>query len=255
MHVHRLVPYLAIQAAVIAESHVLPAHAVPADLVCRYNVETRDIYDYTDHVMNIESNVGFRPFQLKPLALLHTDLAEVILLDADSTPLRDPSFLFADKRYAETGTLFWPDYWKTAEANPIWNVLNIPYQDSWEQESGQMVVNKKHAWKAINLCVRLQNSLYYSLLNGDKDTFRFAWKASKVPYVMNSFWPAAIGMKRESVSSGKGFCGHTMGQHDFDGRLLFVHHNQIKLDSLMYPGMNFGLVQNAQVQHKRSRVS
>ena len=26
-----------------------------------------------------------------------------------------------------------------------------------------------------------------------------------------------------------GFCGHTMGQHDFDGNLLFIHHNQLKI--------------------------
>ena len=46
----------------------LPPHTAP--LFSKFAVETRDFYDYTDTVASIESNVGFRRFQLKPYALL-----------------------------------------------------------------------------------------------------------------------------------------------------------------------------------------
>ena len=34
-----------------------------------------------------------RLFQLKPLALLHSDLEDILLLDSDNCPVKDPSFL------------------------------------------------------------------------------------------------------------------------------------------------------------------
>jgi hypothetical protein len=205
-----------------------------------YVVETYDILDHVTEVVNIQSNVGYRPFQLKPMALLFTDLEEVLMLDADNTPTVDPTFLFEDKRYQATGTLFWQDYWKTHPENPVWDLLDLePSVDDWEQESGQLLINKKAAWKAILLLQHLQSDLYYSLLNGDKDTFRFSWMAAGVDFAMNPIWPAAIGVPRNHPSAlapgadtDAGFCGHTMGQYDFDGELLFVHHNQLKIGDL-----------------------
>jgi alpha 1,2-mannosyltransferase len=111
----------------------------------RNGIETYDILDYTDEVILIKSNVGARPFQLKPMALMYTDLEEVLLIDADSTPLRDPTFLFDDARYLAAGTVFWPDYWVTANENPIWDVLGIAPSRQLEQESGQLLVNKAKA--------------------------------------------------------------------------------------------------------------
>ena len=84
----------------------MPASALP--FLAAHDVETRDVLDYVEEVLPIESNVGFRPFQLKPLALMHTDLQHVLLLDADSVPTRDPSYLFEGEQYARTGSLFWP---------------------------------------------------------------------------------------------------------------------------------------------------
>jgi hypothetical protein len=197
-------------------------------LVVRFNVESFNILDFTDNVELIESNVGFRPFQLKPLALLYTDLKEVLLLDADSTAVRDPTFLFDDKRYQSTGSVFWPDYWVTPSESPVWELFGQTPSTELEQESGQMLVNKQTAWKAITLVQALQKSFYYSLVNGDKDTFKFAWKFSNTPYEMVSYFPAAIGMSKPSGE----FCSHSMGQHDLDGDVLFIHHNQLKTERI-----------------------
>ena len=99
---------------------------------------------------------------------MFTDLEEAMILDADNTPVEDPAFLFEDPQYQEVGSLFWPDYWKTHPLNPIWKLTGLQPRSDWEQESGQMLVNKKVAWKAINLCSHFQSGLYYSILNGDK---------------------------------------------------------------------------------------
>ena len=46
----------------------------------------------------------------KPYALLHTRFSEVLLLDSDSHPLRDPTFLFDDELYLQNGVLAWSDF-------------------------------------------------------------------------------------------------------------------------------------------------
>ena len=42
-----------------------------AEFYIQHKVEAINIMDYTDEVVLIESNVGLRPFQLKPMALLY----------------------------------------------------------------------------------------------------------------------------------------------------------------------------------------
>jgi alpha 1,2-mannosyltransferase len=196
-----------------------------------FNVETRDFREYAseEQLRPIAANVGMRLFQLKPLALLHTDLQEVLLLDSDNCPVSDPSYLFEDAHYVATGTLFWPDYWKTSRENPIWDIVGVTPDDSWEQESGQLLVNKARAWPAIGLCVHFNQEFYMQLLNGDKDTFRFAWLAAQTPFYMVNVEPTPVGTLKELHNAdAQGFCSHTMLQHDPSGTPLFVHHNQLK---------------------------
>jgi alpha 1,2-mannosyltransferase len=213
---------------------------VHRELLEPYDVETRDFHDFVgpEMLQAIQANVGMRLFQLKPLALLHTDLEDVLLLDSDNCPLRDPTFLFDEPEFKKTGTVFWPDYWKTSQQNPIWNIIGRSPSSSWEQESGQLLLHKSSAWRAINLCVFLNSEFYMKLLNGDKDTFRFSWMAADVPFTMVQTWPTPIGTLKELHSNEQGFCSHTMLQHDLRGEPLFVHHNQLKHASLDV-GQNF----------------
>lgn len=201
-----------------------------------HNVETQDLANYEDEktLQPLTSNVGLRVFQLKPLALLHTDLEDVMLIDSDNCPIRDPTYLFDSPEYIRTGAVFWPDYWKTSLDNPIWNVIGKEPTSTWEQESGQLLLNKKQSWAPLHVCVHMNSAFYMELLNGDKDTFRFAWLAADAPFFMVPTWPATVG----TAVNGTRFCGHTMLQHDLDGRPLFVHHNQLK--QLHFPmGENF----------------
>jgi hypothetical protein len=205
-----------------------------------YNVETRDFKDYVGEEMlqPIQANVGMRLFQLKPLAMLHSDLEDILLLDSDNCPVRDPTFLFDSAEFKETGSLFWPDYWRTSLENPIWEIVGRSPVSEWEQESGQLVLNKESAWKAVNLAIHFNSEFYMKLLNGDKDTFRFSWVAADVPYTMVQTLPTPIGTLKELYSDDQGFCSHTMLQHDLSGKPLFVHHNQIK-NTVLAAGENF----------------
>src|SRR5271170_7704307 len=98
--------------------------------------------------------------------------------------------------------------------NPIWDIVESPCQDEWEQESGEVVYNKRQNWEchldgdgADHSALMLANyfsqnsDLYFQLLNGDKDLLRFAHKALRKEYYMARF-PTVGGAIFESR-----FCG------------------------------------------------
>lgn len=269
-------PY-AIQFWHLGAAEILPE---ALGLLKKLRVETCDFLQHVpaELLHPIAANVGMRLFQLKPLALLHSSLREILLLDADNLPIRNPSYLFETPEYRSTGALFWPDYWTTSPSNPIWGVVqgqgdninskenlhedttssnnnendnnkeesnphnNLKDEIEWEQESGQLLVDKARAWEALHLCVFINSEFYMRLLNGDKDTFRFSWKATNTPYHMIRAWPATLGIGTGTFANQTHLCGHTMLQHDPAGAPLFVHHNQMK-DLVLPVGQNFKYLQ------------
>ena len=52
-------------------------------------------------------------FQLKVAAWVNSAFEEIIGLDSDVMPIRDPTYLFETDVYRRTGQIFWPDWWKT----------------------------------------------------------------------------------------------------------------------------------------------
>ena len=54
------------------------------------------------------------------------------------------------------------------------------------QESGQLLIDKLQHWKPLLLATHfnLESDQYYKMLQGDKDTFQFAWRALKAPSMM-----------------------------------------------------------------------
>ncbi len=125
-------------------------------------------------------------WQSKPFAILHSAFEEVLFLDADNLPVVDPIFLFDLPEYRSTGAIFWPDNIRTSAADDAWRVFGIPYRDEWEQESGQLVIDKRRCWPALCLCNWYNRNahFYYRYVYGDKDTFRFAWYSAKAPFAM-----------------------------------------------------------------------
>eukprot|EP00243_Klebsormidium_subtile_P012188 TRINITY_DN730_c0_g1_i1.p1 TRINITY_DN730_c0_g1~~TRINITY_DN730_c0_g1_i1.p1 ORF type:complete len:491 (-),score=36.88 TRINITY_DN730_c0_g1_i1:1037-2509(-) len=160
----------------------------------------------------------------KPIAILNSAFEHVLFLDADNIPLSNPSSLFSTPEYQSTGALFWPDFWQTATANPIWSILRLS-PGGREQESGQMVINKRRSWAALNLALFLaKEPAFQRFVNGDKEAFRLAFLATKTPFFMVGTPVAAAGANTDEGV----FCGHTMVQHDLQGAPLFLHHNSLK---------------------------
>ncbi len=155
-------------------------------------------------------------WELKCYALLHSAFSEVLLLDADNCPVRDPEFLFRTREYARHGAIFWPDYTRFAKGQAVWLASGITYRDEPEFESGQIVVDKSRCWRALNVAMHLNehSDWWYRVVHGDKDTFHLAWRKIGQTYAMP---PKSV----EPLEA-------TMLQFDFAGRRLFQHRNFAK---------------------------
>lgn len=150
---------------------------------------------------------------LKPFAVRRSRFREVLLLDADNVPLRDPTFLFSEPDYLATGALFWPDFGRFHAQHPAWPLLGIAPLDEPEQESGQLVVDRARTETALaHVDVLNQNgSSVYQYVHGDKDTWRLGFHYAGAPYTLLRALPRAL--------------EGTMVQHAPDGTPLFQHRN------------------------------
>ena len=133
-------------------------------------------------------------YQLKTAAILNSRFAEPLLLDSDNIPVLSPESLYESETYKEFGTLFWPDIARTRPNNPIWAITNTGCRtDEYEQESGQLIVDKRRFWYHLQLAAWFINGsasrgYYGGVLLGDKDCFRFAWHALKTRYGSPRKW-------------------------------------------------------------------
>jgi hypothetical protein len=154
----------------------------------------------------------WKGWQLKPYAIAHSRFQEVLYLDADCYPTRDPTSLFSCRPYRAHGALFWPDL---ADS---WSLLNPAVGKIFGArpkepplESGQMLINKKACWSELQLALWYNGhaAYVYRHLWGDKDTFNIAWQVLGREYGM--LYPRA------------GWDKHTILQYDAHGRVLFQH--------------------------------
>ncbi|KAG3184732.1 hypothetical protein PC128_g13642 [Phytophthora cactorum] len=111
----------------------------------------------------------------------------------------------------------------------LWELVGTPYVDMFEQESGQLLIDRRRSDVALKivqfLALRKPDHFErFKLLHGDKDLFRLAWLKTNTSFYMIQTPAAAAGLVK-----GKQFCGMTMVQHDPQGDILFLHHNGKKL--------------------------
>lgn len=189
-----------------------------------------------------------RGYSTKPFAIWRSSFREVLWLDSDDFPLRDPSFLFDDEEYCAKGSLFWRDVVSTDRAlywhptSVVWPLFNVPMNDAEEFETGQLLIDKEKCWAELGLTLHFNQrpEIYVSRLIGEKDTFRLAWqnlavarqkappgggylmKPALVPYGFMPFGPFHMGRPNEWRKWGG---GTVMVQRDRDGAPLFVHRN------------------------------
>ncbi|GMF28053.1 unnamed protein product [Phytophthora lilii] len=175
-------------------------------------------------------------FGAKVFSIYHSTLDRVLFLDADNFPVRDPSSLFSSAEFKSTGAVFWPDYWHPGhsifnihEKSMLWELLDVPFTDMFEQESGQLLIDRRRNAAPMKLAFfyMFHRPNYFKKLkvaHGDKDLFRFAWLKLNASFHMVQTPPAVAGKAINDI-----FCGMTMAQHDLNGKVLFLHRNQFKL--------------------------
>lgn len=129
----------------------------------------------------------------------------------------------------------------------------MPYVDMFEQESGQLLIDRRKHAAPLEL-VRFftfhqPNPIeQLKLLWGDKDLFRLAWIKLNVPFFMIQTPPAVAG-----TVNGTSFCGMTMVQHDAQGEVLFLHRNAKKLTGeVLYKPVNYHIQARKRI---RSRLT
>ena len=108
-------------------------------------------------------------FYVKPYAVYHSHFDQVLFLDSDNTPLRDPTYLFETEEFKQKGTIFWPDYWQPSNTifnlhsrSMIWELIGVEYADMFEQESGQLLIDKTRSKTALEVEFHNTNILRYS---------------------------------------------------------------------------------------------
>ncbi|KAJ0402103.1 hypothetical protein P43SY_006800 [Pythium insidiosum] len=178
-------------------------------------------------------------FYTKIYAVFYSAFDRVLLLDADNFAVRDPTYLFDTSEFQATGAMFWPDFWRFRKTifniqptSFVWDVFDLNVTDMFEQESGQVLIDRRRSVAAMNVM------MYYAfhpnliedmrLVWGDKDLFRFAWLKTQTPFHMIEMPAGSAGVK---LSDRNVFCGVTMVQHDPNHEIIFLHRNQEKLTS------------------------
>ncbi|KAK1943190.1 hypothetical protein P3T76_005827 [Phytophthora citrophthora] len=175
-------------------------------------------------------------FATKVFAIYHSAFDRVLFLDSDNVPVRDISFLFQTQEFVDTGAIFWPDFWHPhhtlfylGKDSLLWELLAMSFVDMFEQESGQLLIDRHRHAAALELLWfftfhRPNPFMQLKLVWGDKDLFRLAWLKLAAPFHMIQRPPAVAGRY-----INRSFCGMTMVQHDAQGEVLFLHRNSHKL--------------------------
>ena len=173
------------------------------------------------------SAVTLGGWQLKPYSILNSAFSDVLLLDADNVPVKNPEYLYSSDEYQLHGAMFWPDYARLGRERRIWTLCGVGFADEPEFESGQILVNKIRSWRALHLTMylNLKGRFYYQYIHGDKDTYHMAWRMCEKPFYLIPFAP-----RRESGFS----C-----QHAPDGTRLFQHCNLPRLLGQPWPPPRF----------------
>ncbi|KAF1774977.1 Nucleotide-diphospho-sugar transferase [Phytophthora cactorum] len=214
-------------------------------------------------VMKRETAEKFRNWWLKPLALFHTDIKEVLLMDVDDVFLKDPAVLRRTEGYQRTGTTFfydrvlWSNEWFNQEVKnstylktllkefnyaafglsggaKIPDNLEHSYayrgEASHEQDSSLVAVDKSRAGQAMTVMFWLVTVQRFEreFSFGDKETFWIAYALAKQEYFFSPWGPSVIESSRnqDMKNHPDSLCGslaHFMPVKDDTPELLYVN--------------------------------
>lgn len=103
-------------------------------------------------------------YQLKICSIIFSSFEQVLFLDADNIPVKNPDVIFKSKSFTDTGVVMWPDYWKHTGSPMLPYIVGLSDRASeilrqdQTAESGQLVWDKKRHWKVWGLKLQLNES-------------------------------------------------------------------------------------------------
>ncbi|CAB9523667.1 Alpha-1,2-mannosyltransferase MNN5 [Seminavis robusta] len=219
----------------------LAGEVTKSDPVVRQLLDLPDINLRTIHDTSIKS------YMSKLYSIVYSQFDQVLWLDSDNFPFRDPSFLFETAEFEQTGSMFWKDYWKPQQNDfyitkhsLAWELFDIPpdspIRNEMELEAGQFVIDRRRTKKALHALLFLTLTFKeiiqpLDILLGDKDLFKFAFHATKTPFHYIEKPPGYAGYAAPPLMRSDAVCGQTMIQPDPAGDPLFFHRNMAKIGS------------------------
>jgi alpha 1,2-mannosyltransferase len=163
----------------------------------------------------VKHSIEISKYQLKIFSMLFSSFEEILFLDSDAFPIRDPKDLFESEPYRSNGLVTWPDFWMVTESPRFFDITGReapPTSLRASTEAGEIIVSKRTHSKTL-LMAAFYNyygpEYYYPLLSqgapgeGDKETFTAAAEALNETYYQVSERVQAIGhMKEPGVLDG-----------------------------------------------------
>jgi len=194
--------------------------------------------------------IDIKSYQCKVFAMLFSSFEDLLFLDSDSFPVRNPDdFLFLDP-FRWSGLVIWPDFWESTASQSFFDIASInapPLFVRPSSESGQLLISKRTHSAALVLAAYYNYygpNYYYPLLSqggpgqGDKETFLHAAMALDLPFYDVKSKVSVLGHKTDDH-----FKGYAMVQVDpvedyrvesyqraAEPKGFFIHNNMCKLD-------------------------
>lgn len=181
-------------------------------------------------------------WELKPFSVIRSKFREVLYLDADCVPVRDPSFLFNCEQYLQHGSIFWPDLPPNGKREwippSVWELYGLGIDTTPDFESGQFLVDKSRCWHELQVTMWLNehSDFVYDHVYGDKSTYHLAWRGCRTPYAM--------------PLKDAGWSSPAIQQYDFEDRVLFQHACQGK--AYLMNGLAIGSLEHSTLAVKHA---
>lgn len=165
---------------------------------------------------------------LKPYALLHCPFEDVLLLDPETVPVRNPEYVFSSRQFRASGAVAWSAIPGHEIPTLAWHRCGLEPKPGPVADASALFVNKSMCRKALALCVWYGENpeAYREPTRGGADAFHLAFHKTGVPFAL----PART-------------VGETERARDFQGRLLFQFRREQRwslfFSSQRVPGFRF----------------
>lgn len=186
---------------------------------------TINVLHDVDHVDGPRRYLGY---QAKSQVLMKSRFKQVLVLDADNTPVSNPDPLFEQLKTA----ILWPDM-SDFDEKPTYRIgswfqikaatgVRHPRIKSMESlfkklgldetqhrrqyESGQMLFDREECWNAIRRIAYINKQYQdtYDVFMGDKDTYSIGLDVERIPYETVRFRPGVSGYFNQDTQAWKG---------------------------------------------------